>query len=409
VEGGTITATSYYFANGQRIAQRKTRDTESELLFVHTDHLGSAVRLTDMDGEIVQSIVYEPFGQTVYSAGSTGNAYQFTSQELDSGTGLYYYDARYYDPLLGRFVQADVVLDGLNRYAYCHNNPVMYTDPTGHFIFAGLLSIFGPIGTGIGYVIDQACWGAVIGAATGAAINTGIQAYNIATGHQSNWDWESFGSAIGSGAVYGSIGGAIGGICGLASGTAFSTAGSGGGTIVSYGPGIESSLQVLPFYSNGTPIILSLTHPSLSTNIAALFGSSGNLLVQRLLEKYQNTPPIIKPVPGKSDTYHIIDNTPNNKSTLEIQVEDGVVHIDFAEKNNLQKSLDDISYVTDQVKQLHKQIIGRDLKITKRSLASEIYMHAWLYNNGFFKSHTDVADCGESGKDSNRWVWDIFF
>ncbi len=46
--------------------------------------------------------------------------------------GKYYYVARYYDPDLGRFTQPDTLLDGLNRYAYVQNNPVKYTDPTGH-------------------------------------------------------------------------------------------------------------------------------------------------------------------------------------------------------------------------------------------------------------------------------------
>lgn len=43
-----------------------------------------------------------------------------------------YYNARYYDPSLGRFLQADTYLDGMNRYTYCGNNPIMYNDPTGH-------------------------------------------------------------------------------------------------------------------------------------------------------------------------------------------------------------------------------------------------------------------------------------
>ncbi len=47
-------------------------------------------------------------------------------------SGLYYYGARYYDPWLGRFISPDTVLAGLNRYAYCGNNPVRYVDPTGH-------------------------------------------------------------------------------------------------------------------------------------------------------------------------------------------------------------------------------------------------------------------------------------
>jgi len=62
---------------------------------------------------------------------------QFTGQRLDT-TGLYYYNARYYDPAIGRFISADTVVQDLNnpqclnRYSYCINNPLKYTDPTGH-------------------------------------------------------------------------------------------------------------------------------------------------------------------------------------------------------------------------------------------------------------------------------------
>jgi RHS repeat-associated protein len=62
-----------------------------------------------------------------YLAGSS----IFENGKATVGGGLYYYNARYYDPDLGRFIQPDSKLDGLNRYAYCHNNPVRYTDPTG--------------------------------------------------------------------------------------------------------------------------------------------------------------------------------------------------------------------------------------------------------------------------------------
>jgi len=62
---------------------------------------------------------------------------QFTGQRLDS-TDLYYYNARYYDPTIGRFISPDTVVQNsanpqtLNRYCYCLNNPLKYTDPTGH-------------------------------------------------------------------------------------------------------------------------------------------------------------------------------------------------------------------------------------------------------------------------------------
>ena len=62
----------------------------------------------------------------------------YTDQELDHGTGLYNYDARLYDPVIGMFITPDSILPDvydpqmLNRYAYCRNNPLIYVDPTGH-------------------------------------------------------------------------------------------------------------------------------------------------------------------------------------------------------------------------------------------------------------------------------------
>ena len=45
--------------------------------------------------------------------------------------GLYYCHARWYDADIGCFLQADSILDGFNRYVYCHNNPIRFVDPTG--------------------------------------------------------------------------------------------------------------------------------------------------------------------------------------------------------------------------------------------------------------------------------------
>lgn len=62
---------------------------------------------------------------------------KFTGQRLD-GTGLYYYNARYYDPVIGRFISGDSIVpdptnpQAFNRYSYCVNNPLKYTDPSGH-------------------------------------------------------------------------------------------------------------------------------------------------------------------------------------------------------------------------------------------------------------------------------------
>jgi RHS repeat-associated protein len=64
---------------------------------------------------------------------------QYTGQRWEAGIGLYDYNARYYDPALGRFVQADTIVpspqnsQSLNRYLYTLGNPLNYTDPTGHW------------------------------------------------------------------------------------------------------------------------------------------------------------------------------------------------------------------------------------------------------------------------------------
>jgi len=63
---------------------------------------------------------------------------RYTGQVLDDATGLYYYNARYYDPVLGRFTQPDDIIPDIfnpqsyNRYSYVLNNPLRYTDPSGH-------------------------------------------------------------------------------------------------------------------------------------------------------------------------------------------------------------------------------------------------------------------------------------
>ena len=68
--------------------------------------------------------------------------YRFTGQREEEALGLYYYGARWYDPDLKRFIQPDTIVpqpgnpQSLNRYSYCLNNPVKYTDPTGHTVFS---------------------------------------------------------------------------------------------------------------------------------------------------------------------------------------------------------------------------------------------------------------------------------
>ncbi len=85
------------------------------------------------------------------------NPFRYRSYYFDTETGLYYLKARYYDPEVGRFISPDEIsyfdpdnVNGLNLYAYCNNNPVMYCDPEGHSLLAALL-IGALIGVAIGF------------------------------------------------------------------------------------------------------------------------------------------------------------------------------------------------------------------------------------------------------------------
>ena len=107
-----------------------------------SDHLGSASLLLDEAGQLVTEMAYYPFGLTRYETGADRTPYQFTDKELDA-TGLYYHGARYYDPLVGRFISVDPLYaeqpgrgvetpQALNLYAYALNNPLRYIDPDGY-------------------------------------------------------------------------------------------------------------------------------------------------------------------------------------------------------------------------------------------------------------------------------------
>ena len=89
--------------------------------------------LTGSDGSIRNHYRYSAFGETITAEETVSNRLRYNGQMADGLTGLYYLRARYYNASLGRFTQEDVIYnDGLNLYAYCNNNPVMYADPSGY-------------------------------------------------------------------------------------------------------------------------------------------------------------------------------------------------------------------------------------------------------------------------------------
>lgn len=97
------------------------------------DEMGSTLFLLDRNHEIRKTYHYDAFGAIKDETGEISNRLTFTGQMYDGETGQYYLRARFYNPLIGRFTQEDIYRgDGLNLYAYCANNPVMYYDPSGY-------------------------------------------------------------------------------------------------------------------------------------------------------------------------------------------------------------------------------------------------------------------------------------
>jgi RHS repeat-associated protein len=187
------TSTSYFFRDNERVAKQ----TSEGMKWYLSDHLGSTSLMVDENGLDVERTDYFPYGQ-VRSGGL--EKYGFTGQENDADTGLMYYGARYYSPEYSIFVQPDTMLpdpynpQALNRYSYALNNPVKYTDPSGHFvdivIDAGFLAMdINDIRTGnadkwtyIGLTTDVACL--ALPGVTGGRL--GVQALEETVTHADN-------------------------------------------------------------------------------------------------------------------------------------------------------------------------------------------------------------------------------
>jgi RHS repeat-associated protein len=109
------------------LAQFKKTTGDPTLSYFFNDNIDSKRKTLNSSGTVVETFKYTDFGEL--SEGSTANAL-FTGKQYDS-TGLIYFNARYYDLYLGRFISEDPSKIGTDWYNYCNNNPINNVDPDG--------------------------------------------------------------------------------------------------------------------------------------------------------------------------------------------------------------------------------------------------------------------------------------
>ncbi len=105
--------------------------------YVYNGH-GDVIQLFNESGNIVNSYQYDEWGNILLCNELIANPIRYAGEYYDEESGLYYLRARYYDPVLGRFIskdsnEGDITNPlSLNRYSYCAGNPVVFNDPSGH-------------------------------------------------------------------------------------------------------------------------------------------------------------------------------------------------------------------------------------------------------------------------------------
>ena len=177
-----------------------------KLYYLHRDYLGSIVMLTDEDGNIAERRHFDPWGQPIKVEDGAGNTLDkltlldrgYTGHEHLASVGLIHMNGRLYDPALHRFLQPDNYIQdpfntqNFNRYGYCLNNPLVYVDENGEFLWAAVII------------------GAIFGAYTGGTLANNGEANPLKWNFSDNWGYIIGGTIVG--AISGYIGGYLAGL-----------------------------------------------------------------------------------------------------------------------------------------------------------------------------------------------------
>ncbi|WP_444933929.1 FG-GAP-like repeat-containing protein [Microbulbifer sp. JTAC008] len=146
-ENGT-TQKSYL---GSYLLHSEADSGDTQILYMHLDHLGSVESITDDDGNLVERLAYSPFGLRRMDDWSDGDPTNgdpetlpttkgYTGHEMLDQLSLVHMNGRVYDPVIGRFMSTDLFIQSpynsqsFNRYTYTFNNPLSFVDPSGYYV-----------------------------------------------------------------------------------------------------------------------------------------------------------------------------------------------------------------------------------------------------------------------------------
>ncbi|TQV87924.1 FG-GAP-like repeat-containing protein [Aliikangiella coralliicola] len=245
IGGGKSAITEHKVSLGNIVITERSNGTDDEH-YLHKDHLGSPISITDKSASVAQQFVYDPWGKQtkIYQASDFASLVYsqptnrgYTGHEHIRDLNIIHMNGRIYDANIGRFMQADPHVQSpgnfqnYNRYSYVLNNPLSMTDPSGFFfkklfkaikkywkqIVSIVLTVYlGPLGAFIGnYLTTGSLRGAIIGGLTsmiGGVDFGGFVANGIVGGVISKAQGGNFGRGFMSAGVGSALGGAVKGV-----------------------------------------------------------------------------------------------------------------------------------------------------------------------------------------------------
>ncbi len=219
--------------------------TNEQMLYLHRDYQGSILAITNDTGAIVEKRQFDAWGAIIQVQDGAGNVLNgltildrgYTGHEHLQSVGLINMNGRLYDPKLHRFLQPDNYVQdatntqNFNRYGYCWNNPLKYTDPSGEWIWIVVAAVVG---------------GVVNWAVHGAQFNMeGLKAFGIGAAAGTIGALTGGAAFAGAGGAAGGIGGFIAGAAGGAAGAASSQAFLSIGNHIAFGDPLMSGKELL--------------------------------------------------------------------------------------------------------------------------------------------------------------------